>query len=160
MGTDIHLYVEYKDDDGKWILDKKQECKNCNAIEAAPPDDICCSYCYGDGYIDLDINRSYCLFSILADVRNGDYELNPISDPRGIPVDASEQYKKIAENDPCIYHSHSYHSLKQLKEHEWKYEGEKYDWEYLKGYFPIDLEDLAIKHGGDDNVRIVFFFDN
>lgn len=170
MGADIHLYIEYKDDKGNWVIDENQKCESCNGTGEHPneidDDHKDCGFCYGDGYKKCDINRSYLLFSILADVRNG-YGLNPISDPRGIPQDASEEYKKIANNDDDA-HSHSYHTVKQIKKYKKQYTGTddegyvsiKIDWEYLKGYFPIDLEELAKKHGGDNNVRIVFFFDN
>jgi len=160
MGTDIWLYIEYKDDKGKWVLDEDQKCpNNCDEYDKDDEEVDCPKCCY-DGYIEHDIMRSYLLFSILANVRN-DYGLNPISAPRGIPENASEEYIKIANNDPDN-HSHSYHTLKQLKEYDEKYDGEE-GYEYLKKYLsPIDnfLEELARKYGGDDNVRIVFFFDN
>lgn len=169
MGTDISLYIEYKDENGKWILNEEQKCQRCNGTCIDPlyneadrdcfsnEDDDLCGECYGLGYMKCDIGRSYILFSILADVRNI-HEVVPISEPRGIPEDASAEYIKIA-NDDHYDHSHSYHTLKQLKEYDGEYNGER-GWEYLRGYFPDTLEELASKYGGDDNVRVLFFFDN
>lgn len=152
MGADIHLYVEYKDDKGNWITPEREQI------------DI------------LSYNaRSYVMFAILADVRNT-FDIVPISQPRGVPEDAQEWYKKMIKEGEeykggwgCDCFSASYYTLTELK---------KYDWDaahsQIKKTFPNDgvkdgnfytrfmpsLEELAKKHGGDDNVRIVFFFDN
>lgn len=154
MGADIHMYIEYKDNNGKWKLNEKQRCEACKGLES----NFDCNDCFGNGYIECEIWRNYLLFSILADIRN-EGDIIPISRPKGIPADASEEYIKISNND-LGNHSHSYHTLKQLKKCKGKYYGNKYDWEFLKGYLPKNLEKLAQKHGGDDNIRIVFFFDN
>lgn len=154
MGADIHLYIEYKNEDGYWVLDENQKCKNCASLTAEEMDE--CIICFGDGYIDEDIGRSYELFGVLANVRN-DYDLKviPIANPRGIPLDSSLEYIRIATSDPGD-HSHSFVTLKELKEHEGGF--------YLDVYFD-DLNKrrllkLAKKFNGDENVRIVFFFDN
>jgi hypothetical protein len=161
MGADIHLYIEYKDENRKWVLDKNLKCKRCNGTgkncDEIDIEDEDRDICFGDGYVSCDISRSYWLFAALANVRNRT-DMIPIAEPRGIPEDASKEYIKIANND-LDDHSHSYHTLKQLKEYDCEYDGKR-GWEYLKIYFPNTLQELADKHGGDENVRIVFFFDN
>jgi hypothetical protein len=72
-------------------------------------------------------SRNYSLFAILADVRNGvgfagidtGDRIEPISEPRGVPEDASPEYKKLVEQWDCDGHSHSYHTLAQLKAYDW-----------------------------------------
>lgn len=62
MGCDIHLYIERKLDDGTW------ECVQDDTVFS---------------------DRDYNVFAFLADVRNYG-KIPPISGPRGLPVDASQ----------------------------------------------------------------------
>ena len=72
--------------------------------------------------------RNYNLFSILADVRNGygfaglktGEGFVPISNPRGVPDDASLEYKEHVERWRADGHSHSYHTLKHLLDYDWE----------------------------------------
>ncbi len=160
MGTDIHLYVEYNDDDEKWHL----------AISKYK------------SFIFLNSNnRHYPLFTILSEDINisREYIKHSISKARGIPQDTSEEYKQISNQSWT--HTHSYHTLAHLKEFNWKQRIEKDDAKrckmtnpYIRNLTPTyaelaglfyqetmpKLKELAQKYGGDDNVRIVFFFDN
>lgn len=71
--------------------------------------------------------RNYDLFAILADVRNGrgfagvdtGDGFNPIAEPKGVPEDASDFYKKEAEDYGMDGHSHSYFTLAELKAYDW-----------------------------------------
>ena len=65
------------------------------------------------------------MFSILADVRNG-YGFAgiktgdgfiPMSDPRGVPEDASEEYKEWVDEWGVDGHHHSFHTVSQLIEY-------------------------------------------
>lgn len=113
MGCDIHLYVEKKID-GKWQIQGKLE----------DADDEGYREFSGPSFYD---GRSYNLFAILADVRNGrgfagvktGEGFNPISEPRGVPDNASEEYRYMVEQWDCDGHSHSYHTLRQLLEYDW-----------------------------------------
>ncbi len=66
--------------------------------------------------------RNYDLFAILADVRNGHGFAGvvtgegfiPIFKPRGVPENASEEYKKWSGDWDSDGHSHSYHTVRQL----------------------------------------------
>lgn len=113
MGCDIHLYVEKKID-GQWKIQGKLE----------DADDEGYRKFSGPSFYD---GRSYNLFAILADVRNGrgfagvktGEGFNPISEPRGVPDDASEEYRYMVEQWDCDGHSHSHHTLRQLLEYNW-----------------------------------------
>ena len=66
--------------------------------------------------------RNYDLFAILADVRNGrgfagvvtGEGFIPIFKPRGVPENASEEYRKWSDDWDGDGHSHSYHTVRQL----------------------------------------------
>jgi hypothetical protein len=149
MGCDIHLVAEKKLKNGKWEIIK-------------------------DKWL-TEVNRDYTLFSILADVRNKPKEDNgyvkPISKPRGLPEDSptksfvrdsntnfEDEHMWDSYWDPDDTHSHSYHTLKQLKEHDWESE-HCYEYENFKKKIAY-LQKIANECGGDENVRIVFCFDN
>lgn len=153
--TYIRLYIEYKDPNGKWVMDT-EKCKRCNEVDKKTAN------CYGYQKCNGS-NRIYPLFSILANVRIKYHGLNIISEPRGIPEDASREYIMLANSNPGI-HSHSYHTLKQLKEYDGRWDSSEdkiYNWGlYLRHCLPSNLEELSQEHGGDDNVRIIFFFFN
>lgn len=59
-------------------------------------------------------NRDYELFSLLADVRSEENWYPPISKPKGLPKDIHFATKWLADDEGG--HSHSYLSLKELKE--------------------------------------------
>ena len=101
MGTDIELYVEKQDDQGKWKMI--------------------------DNISVLDIGRNYNLFAILANMRNGfgfagiktGNGFIPITKPKGIPEDASAEYLKIAEENSYDGENFSYHTIQDLLDHDW-----------------------------------------
>ena len=121
MGCDIHCILEVKKDD-KWInpYDRKLNpyyTKDNNEEE-------------GNEYIpiEVEIDRHYRLFSILAGVRNGygfagcdtGDKFKPISLPKGIPDDASEDYLELVNDYGQYGHSHSFLSLKDLEDYDWE----------------------------------------
>lgn len=101
MGCDIHCYAEKRNKYGKWEI-------------------------VGDNYQPYN-NRNYNLFSILANVRNGTAFSGcktgegfiPISNPKGVPSDASEDYVSIVEQWDSNGHSHSYFTLRELLDYDW-----------------------------------------
>lgn len=116
MGCDIHLYVEKKQPDGRWQAQGE--------FERERDED--------GGWLShvgrrLYTGRNYNLFAILANVRNGrgfagiktGEGFNPISEPRGVPDDASSDYKAIVEQWGEDGHSHSHHTLRQLLDFDW-----------------------------------------
>lgn len=120
MGCDIHLYVE-KRIDGKWVAQGDFERDEDGWMGG------------GQSYYD---GRNYDLFAILADVRNGrgfagiktGEGFNPIAEPRGIPDDASDEFKAIAESWDVDGHSHSYHTLRDLLDYDWTQTTGKQGW--------------------------------
>lgn len=104
MGCDIHFYVEKKIK-GKWVSADEWEKDE-------------------DGYEDVKYQsrfysgRNYALFSILAGVRNYS-DLPAISQPRGVPEDASRKYKKKVKSYGSDGHSHSYFTLAELLNYNW-----------------------------------------
>jgi hypothetical protein len=103
MGTDIHIVAEVKRD-GEWRLSD----------------------------IKVPCNRDYDTFAILANIRNGfgfagvktGEPLTPISLPRGLPKDISEELKgkmNLPGDNDCWLgdHSYSYITLKEMLEYDY-----------------------------------------
>jgi hypothetical protein len=106
MGTDIHIAAEHFID-GKWHL----------------------------AYVDLPEYRNYWAFAVLADVRNGygfagiskGDPVTPISLPRGLPDDLSQELRAPPDTDDEDYsskriwlgnHSFSWVTLKELLDYD------------------------------------------
>lgn len=112
MGCDIHLYVE-KRENGQWVSADKWEEEDGEM--------------HVNYYARFYTGRNYNLFAILADVRNGrgfagiktGEGFNPIADPRGVPDDASENYKATVEHWGCDGHSHSHFTVAELMAYDW-----------------------------------------
>lgn len=96
MGCDIHLYVEKKNSQGQWeiLRDVKDEKELYQPYHS----------------------RNYDLFAILAGVRG---YLNYIEPPKGVPDNASPEYKKMVEDWDCDGHSHSYFTVRELLDYDW-----------------------------------------
>lgn len=118
MGCDIHCFAE-RYFDGAWHL-------LAPSVEARPwrfgqpgPDP---RFTYTGVLRDWFDSRNYDLFGILADVRNGigfagirTGDAWPvIEEPRGIPADASDLYRKEAEEWGIDGHSHSWFTVEEL----------------------------------------------
>ena len=111
MGCDIHTYVEVK--------------RNVNSLEKWTTADYYKKNRYYADYPDegkqyevvhIYDDRNYGLFSLLADVRN--YSNNePISQPKGLPEDCCDEIRKESDDYGCDGHSHSYFTLKELKDY-------------------------------------------
>lgn len=120
MGCDIHLTAEYRDASGVWHNDdlttEPDKYGDTDPHHKNPN--------YGD---QLYNGRSYDLFSILANVRNGfgfagvktGDGLVPIAMPRGIPEDAAEMTKHYLNHYGVDGHSHSYHTVAELLAYDW-----------------------------------------
>jgi hypothetical protein len=131
MGCDIHVHVEKKEND-KWM--EVNISKN------------------------IDIRaRNYCIFSVLADVRNG-YGIPPISYHRGIPKDSPNTHLSVDED----YHSHTWVSLKELLNYNWdiKLKNSIHEAMDVFGYFLEEVIPWLKTLGEPDNVRLVMAFDS
>jgi hypothetical protein len=99
-----------------------------------------------------DGSRSYHLFGVLAGVRTCDYD-ETICEPRGIPQDASGAYKYMCNKWDGDAHSHSYFTLEELLEVDWKSK----DLEWFKDN---TIEKMKSIDPDPKKIRAVFFFDN
>ena len=147
MGCDIHSYVEYRNKDtGKW-----------NMVRIYVP------YCWEPERLDLVEpynSRNYELFSMLAGVRGF---ATPISEPRGIPQDASNGVRREYESVEDWVHTPSWLTLAELRvASKDKKTYNKDERSYLKGLINgIDFMLGASYHWVDDiDARLVFWFDS
>jgi hypothetical protein len=135
MGCDIHAYLEVKrysyDDDkrenGIWVNADKW---TVDESHIQYPEDYPNRF-----HIDYDdriySGRNYCLFAVLANVRNYWDEIKPISNPKGLPVDVSDETKQQSDDYGCDGHSHSYLTLKEILEYAgWNKEEEGTDFAF------------------------------
>ncbi len=126
MGCDIHFYVERRVDD-KWLTADIWKPANKAEYHSVP-------------YVDYDSHfydgRNYDLFAILANVRNGNgfagiktgEGFNPISEPRGVPEDACQEYKGAVEDYGGDGHSHSYLTVAEILSYDWTQTTTKQGW--------------------------------
>lgn len=116
-----------------------------------------------DGYIGVPYDdrfytgRNYNLFSALCGVRSDHFYNSPrcISEPKGLPVDCSNEVNQVSEEWGSDGHSHNYNTLRELLEFDWSDYGQTCD-EFINRTIP-KLQALS---NNPDNVRIVYFFDN
>lgn len=124
MGTDIHLWVERREN-GKWVsADKWSKNEYDDAVNAplrvSTKDEF-----YG--------NRNYDLFAILADVRNGrgfagietGTGFNIIAEPRGWPDDCSPE---VAWEGDHIEHTPTWLLLSEILAFDWTQTTKHYGW--------------------------------
>ncbi len=120
MGCDIHCFVEKKDlktKDWKQITGFKSDFYR-------PDSEHFSSDNYKNGPSLLDC-RNYDEFAILADVRNGrgfagcdtGDTITPISMPKGIPNDVSNEIKKESDDWGGDGHSHSWLTAQEINDY-------------------------------------------
>lgn len=105
MGCDIHINVEVRKN-GIWNHVKK--------LWGTWDNDI-------NTYKEIYESRNYILFALLANVRN-QYNLTPISQPKGLPKDITISVKEESNEWGTDGHSHSWLTLKELIEFNWENE--------------------------------------
>ena len=168
MGCDIHSFAEVKRN-SKW-----EKVNNHFSI-----DNLMKKYEKKDKGYNPFYWRCYSVFAFLADVRNYD-KCKPLSSPKGIPSDVSDEIKEEYKNWEGDAHSSSYLTLRELTEFDYnktfwnrriiknnngatlaeKGEGKIITYKENLGLdFFKHLSELK-KLGNIDNVRIVFWFDN
>jgi hypothetical protein len=112
MGCDIHLFTEIKksiNSQDKWV---NADNWRYNPYYQEGNDE-------GERMLNIDSlysGRNYELFGILAGVR--DHNNDSIDDPRGLPEDVSEVTKKESDRWDGDGHSHSWLTLKELREYQ------------------------------------------
>jgi len=121
MGCDIHIMAEVKRN-GKWEINKKPIFKN-PWYEKGSTSDLC-----KDEFQTMpEDGRSYDWFGLLANVRNGwgfagvrtgDGFATEAS-PKGVPSDATDEWKELVSDWDCDMHSHSYFTAEELENIDW-----------------------------------------
>jgi hypothetical protein len=169
MGCDIHLMVEKKIYDYE---DKKKEkgvWVNADLWTVNP------DFFFEEDVPRLEIKyknrfysgRNYNLFCALAGVREWHFAGEPprVSEPKGLPEDVSDEVKAESERWGSDGHSHSYLTLKELKEFDWSAYGPTCD--EFRNETMAKMEKLKFgdwndetPERGDEDVRVVFWFDN
>jgi len=164
MGCDIHFYVE------KWSDEEVNEGpidisdvrdRSINEVFTLKKDH---RWVTADKWIKEDDDywtnyrtafyrgRNYDLFAKLADVRNSD-RIIPLSEPRGVPIDASYAYKLMVQEMNGDGHSHSCFTLNELLD-------SGIDWSEFSNDFLNTIEKMKKVDPDPSKVRCVFFFDN
>lgn len=118
----------------------------------------------------VDIDRNYDLFAKMANVRN-DGTVEPVADPRGVPMDISMEVAMDINQWDCDGHSHSWLSgpemeaVKKWAEEKWPDFQNQY-WKlfgFLFGNYPWDYVrpdlDPYYKKLSIEDVRLIFWFD-
>lgn len=119
-------------------------------------------------YSEPDIDRNYDLFTLMADVRNYDRGIKPISKPRGLPKDITKTTALKNKWWTPDGHSHSWLNSKEVTKvidwhkkqtddylrhsRQWGYlDGNGWNW-FLKSKqdYPEEIQDF----------RLIFWFDN
>lgn len=122
MGCDIHMWAEVRDQEGVWQIvkaeqtdiDKEWESDYKYEAQDDPErvDEFRQSAMMHASQL-RDEGRNYWLFGLLARVRIDDVPFN-FGKPRGVPDDASENYRKIVKRWEGDGHSHTYFTLGDL----------------------------------------------
>lgn len=144
MGCDIHLFAEAKKGNQwvsleKWVVDE-------DGNYDTP---------YGERFYNG--GRNYNLFAALVGVRDSSFSSPPlpITQPNKIPKDSCKEIKRVVRQWAGDGHSHSHLTLAQIKSYDWT-PWEKTCEDFLKEVLPK----MSAVNVGEDDVRIVFFFDN
>ena len=151
MGCDIHLFPEYKVDNGTWQA-------HPNIIVKIENEGTDHEYTYIN--YDEGIGRNYELFADMAGVRGDGPE------PKGIPYGVSSIIKKVIEQWKGDAHSHSYMPLNELKKLMKKHGYDVKSNEMFTSCQTISKElsqiDKILLNGPKSIVehRVVFFFDS
>jgi len=141
MGCDIHMWAEVYTDRWEIVGDVFDNLSGWGASKTHEPWQ----------------GRSYDLFAILADVRNGEgfagcdtgNRLTPISDPRGEPDDASEEYMEHVIEYGCNGHSHSWLTIAELKAFDWQQTATHRGWVDAEQYRSILVNGIPDGWAGD-----------
>ncbi len=145
MGCDIHIVLEQRAKGGRWIGIDTYIGHECSYIKGwATP---------------IARERNYDRFAALAGVRGNGPE------PRGLPWDASETVRFLADEWGGDGHSHSWLPIKDAERifsetHHWT--EDKRD-DFGKSYPAVHFFGVDYSEGSSrsaDDYRIVFWFDN
>lgn len=156
MGCDIHMAVEVRRN-GKWE-------------RVLPPESAWDPWLVVNGWMDdarqswYD-GRNYTLFGVLAGVRN--YDVDPISKPRGFPPDPGDEVAKMIADDGLESwwlgdHSHTWLTLDEVLAYDWDQRLPNGDTlrECSDDFMTRTVPALQNLDPDPRNVRLVFGFDS
>lgn len=121
-------------------------------------------------HAEKHVQRNYALFAKMANVRNNG-RIRPISEPKGIPKNATLLTKMHIKQYGTDGHSHSWLSAREIVElyqfirgnendfeHMWLYDNMPY---FMGNHFDgFETDKEYWEKFGVEDVRFVFFFDN
>ena len=149
MGCDIHLYVEKREGDrwmsaDKWTPNKYYKNEGGNKLQVH----------YKDRFYS---SRSYSLFAILANVRNGygfagldtGDGFTPIDMPRGLPPDVTELVALESAILGCDGHSHSWLTVQELLDYDWTQMTKRRGWIDASSFYMWTCHDFAGEKAGE-----------
>ncbi len=106
------------------------------------------------------ISRNYLLFSILAGVRDNGKGIVKVSEPRGLPIDVSEEIRLLSDEEGLNAHHHSWLLVSEVLDYDWDQEYIENDKVYTYRECCNDLLLALEELGESEDFRIVFWFDN
>lgn len=149
MGCDIHTYKE-KRIDGQWVSGESWEVSEDQYSEDSVRYDRTGDTPYR--------SRNYAQFGLMAGVR---WDTPHALEPKGIPDDASPEVKREIEQWDCDGHTHSYLTLRELKELAAKVLVVGGDDNLAYAVEGVRALIESVDEGANpDDIRVVFFFDN
>ena len=171
MGCDIHFFVEAFVNN-LWVP-VKQKPKNTRLYKEVAPvleksyeertnrD----NYLIGEwinllkksGQYQWDVDRNYCLFTVLAGVRRIP-SLHVISRPRGLPSGLSRAIRILDNAHKSDHHSHSYLILKEIMEFNWHFSFSREGYVMMDGYQELKEKGWTDHYFSPDELEL--FFDN
>lgn len=140
MGCDIHSHVEILKD-GKWV-NASLYVKGDKELER----------------VDPVRDRWYALFAQMAGVRLYTGDIQPVSLPRGLPSDVSEETKKDSKEWGEDGHSHSYLFLEEMQKYTNNLPPERRTMEVLINTMLLCANAYWVFD--PSKIRLVFWFDN
>ncbi len=176
MGCDIHMWLEYRRSGQPWRILRRVSCCACYGegnAECYRCDggkvDILARVVHDDGgsYLRGGViydHRNYHLFHALAGVRKWPGAEPELIPPRGIPEDCTAEYRELSKGED--WHSHSWLTLADVERLRIVHFREDADGsvfdpgdDFYRSVVRRYMEPIG-RRLGNENVRIVFFFDN
>lgn len=148
MTTCIHVYSEFKKNN-EWIATER------DTYNEERPNRF--------GWVNASMKRIQCpeeykFYGLLVDGARASYPWS--FQPKGIPVDVSEEIRSVCDSFGFEGYGHSYLTLRELVEKYLELLVLGKDAKELLGYLRELIEILPRKVENHNDIRIVFWFDN
>lgn len=164
MGCDIHLFAEikkkknFKEKLQFWKSPKWQNVDKWSKnkyFDKWPEEEQ--EFTIANEDLFYSGGRNYNLFCALCNVRRSHFkgDIPCVSKPKGLPLDVSDTVRSESDRMGTDGHSHSYNTLKELNEFDWSEYGNT-----VKQFLDEVLPKMKAFGVGDEEVRIVYWFDN